>query len=489
MPRIAVVNTIMPNGGGLVRAPTFQDASKCNVANRIDSLVTFKEVLGPLATDLTTRESGRYLQVATRPANGSPLYTNKYYGSFAIGPTVIPADSTIMRKGKVKTPRKYKDWKKLKDDGVIVLSAMESYDFKATRTPGFRRGIATAEASGFGFVHDQLGMEMFPLQNTGCPHLPLYHLGDHTGRFYEMIMRPHAKYKVYNFPGELTLGPSNNDVHHFLNDITEILEDLQPDTAVVTSARSEASAGVIDFATTIAELPETVKMILEAIRLIFVKYKEVKSKVKVLKRNRINEDDTLSQIATLWLQFRYGIMPNVYTIEDSLEYLWSDVVKYQSVRTGARHQIELPPLGDGWVADKPLEVIERCFLKNRFSAATSKPGQLLKANALSTAWELVPLSFVLDWLVNVGDFLSSLFKPTGSVQEAVMSSWQIDKQQIVLSNPDWVNARVFVDLSYYKCKPINPIDHIGLAIDPGFSWKRQLDALALTWNITKGLLK
>lgn len=56
-------------------------------------------------------------------------------------------------------------------------------------------------------------------------------------------------------------------------------------------------------------------------------------------------------------------------------------------------------------------VVYHARVKNEALLALS---QLGVTNPLATAWELLPLSFVADWLLPIGDFLSALTGPLGT---------------------------------------------------------------------------
>jgi hypothetical protein len=83
----------------------------------------------------------------------------------------------------------------------------------------------------------------------------------------------------------------------------------------------------------------------------------------------------------------------------------------------------------------------------------------------------------MDWVFNIGDFLSALLPPSGAQEVKHTYSWRA-KATI----PLLIGGRaLYGELDFYRNLPINPIDHLGLTIDSNMSWRRWLDALALTW--------
>lgn len=373
---------------------------------------------------------------------------------------------------------KYKDFVKRKQSGEILLNAMRNRSIEVVAHPGTLRGIVTQGATRRLPRHFEMSSGSLYSNQYGRWHL------EETDLYYSDRPRTDQIYTVYTVPGRLTTPVSEGEIKQWIAKTWRSLDELEVDSGLVTEARAEANAGLLDLTTTLAEVPETIKMIVEACRLVLMKYLEYKRKVDVLRSNRISSPDLLSQIADLWMQYRYGIMPNVYTIQDGLSYLQSTVVAYQTIRKGTREFVFQPdPIGD-WTAPE-VDLFHRVFLKNRFDVkALSRSGAFLKTNLLSTAWELIPLSFVIDWVLNVGDYLSSLWRPVGSVQEACQASWQSRDVKIRLSNPEYLGADIDVLLGYYRSEIIQPNAHVGLNIQLGVTWKRALDAIALSWGMT-----
>lgn len=335
----------------------------------------------------------------------------------------------------------------------------------------------------FVVYHTKLFKSQFPLQDSGC--WGMKHLDSTDGVYRWVIPGTSATYQVVSSPRDPYLPVTANRVKAWAVEAAHSIASLDPDTGLVTSARSEAAAGIMDALTTLAEAPETIKSILDVVRLVLAKYLEVRRKIKLLKRNKIGNESLSEAIADLWLQFRYAIMPNVYTVQDSLEYLNTTLSEYYSVRRAQQRSVELPSL-DGWEPNGPVQCVERCFLKHRVDTQLiTKFDRLLQANPVLTAWELVPFSFIVDWFLNVGDYVSSLTVPPGTVQEAAMSSFRV-KSSVTLTNPLWVGAAINVDLDLYSARVIQPSDHIGLSMGWEVTFKRAMDAIALSWKMFRG---
>lgn len=125
---------------------------------------------------------------------------------------------------------------------------------------------------------------------------------------------------------------------------------------------------------------------------------------------------SIKEISNLWLEYRYGWMPLVHSIYDAVdntlrEYQnttmlvkgrssWKDYVHDYTVTEGA--------LGSRKAIRKYNEYSCRTELGLTFMPPPLSQQMIqnwTSVNPLSTAWELLPFSFVADWFVNVGDQL------------------------------------------------------------------------------------
>lgn len=122
--------------------------------------------------------------------------------------------------------------------------------------------------------------------------------------------------------------------------------------------------------------------------------------------------------ADLWLQYRYGIRPLCYSLQD-----------YQAALTKGYDpkfvaQVTVPER-ISWIASDSLgsgpgykvrlveaaEAGRSVRYRATFSFRDSLQARILGnplGLALGTAWELLPYSFVLDWIVKVGDWINQL---------------------------------------------------------------------------------
>lgn len=187
-----------------------------------------------------------------------------------------------------------------------------------------------------------------------------------------------------------------------------------------------------------------------------------------------------SALADIWLNFRYGIMPNVYLAED----IERAVGRFGRLitRNGDRISVDVPCSIHDTTALVPTTV--SCMIKRGFPDG-QKLNVVASANIFTTAWELVPLSFVVDWFVNVGDMISNFTMPTCWDQEASTLSFRYDIDiDLVLDN----QCRVKYTGSIYKRWVINPLDYMHWKFQLDMNWKRYLDSAALLWRPTRSAL-
>lgn len=293
---------------------------------------------------------------------------------------------------------------------------------------------------------------------------------------------------VASFPSIMTTANNVQRLSDVLNLqplFSKVLSDLDgmvPDVGLVTGTVAELHAGQWDILTEIAEAPSTIKMILDLLLEIIRGYKETVTKVAaVKKKHRPNGREAMErmidEVAGLWMQYRYGIQPIVYSVNDALNYLDMKTSRYVTVRNGINHSYTCTV---GAVKLK-ASVRERCWAKAHLDTALKLTH--LQLNALKTGYELIPLSFVLDWALNVGDILSALMPPKGAKQTVVTSSFQL--MDVELDHATFGPLKS--DMRYYRMSVIEPMAVIGLNFDLKLTWKRMLDAASLGWFAARNL--
>lgn len=316
-------------------------------------------------------------------------------------------------------------------------------------------------------------------------------------------------------------------------DSLKIRDDIK--TQTVMSVLSDANAASVDILTAMAEMPETLRSALSGCKQVLSMARDAKRReFSILergKRARVDYDKRLAEVRALyaqkrfiaarnkralarlaneeerkskqlkndlkktlkaiadavssvWLNYRYNIMPNVYLIEGVVKSLDEIDVLYK--RFSDSSELNIPvPARSGWNITSEIPVTFRCFIKRMYEKLNGY-SRLLKeysANIARTLWELVPLSFVVDWFINVGNLMSTLLGGTqhAGFQEAATISLKVDTT--VNFTHIESGASVAADIKGYERRVINPSSYCGLFWSPDLNSDREKDAAALSWQI------
>jgi hypothetical protein len=164
----------------------------------------------------------------------------------------------------------------------------------------------------------------------------------------------------------------------------------------------------------LAESAQTIQMIKNATSVRKLAQTFVK---EVVNPKRLAGSKRLKYATDKWLEYRYGWLPFISSTYELLETLSKKVnQKTQNVaiegRAGWADEYVIPNVRAGF-ATTPLmsnlhvKQSSRVLIKARMRARTTlELYDFTSLNPLGIAWELVPLSFVADWFVNVGATLS-----------------------------------------------------------------------------------
>lgn len=265
---------------------------------------------------------------------------------------------------------------------------------------------------------------------------------------------------------------------------------------IVTAAHAAAESGTYDLLTEIMELPETVRYLINILGTAVTAFKAAKGReveVRKLYRNRKqtlkSAKELADAVASVWLQYRYAISPLAYSIEDIQETLLSLKAQYGKYKEKAVSSIDFPETmqfqgsGAAWHrVTNDSKATVRCFIKRKYDPQDiiDTLYGLLKVNPFSTAWELIPLSFVADWFVNVGDYITALTSHQPHAQQ--VSTVSIKLEGNVGYKDPISGCAVDIDFKAYDRTVIDPDDFVSLQFRFDMNWKRQLDALALLWG-------
>lgn len=422
------------------------------------------------------------------PREALPLGCFDYYDGDVPSPVSIP-----LADYKSKASSSRKDFEKAKAAGMIVVNAMVAETSSMTLIPGMH-GDATS-MGGDSLLAPRVDVpptEPAPVNPcngytepgyayyTSMGGLPLDYKIRTSGRKSVVVWRLYERYSGA-YPGlpPASIGREAYDAAH------AILRGPR-DSGLVTAVVAEANSGIVDLLTELGEAKETIGYIFGLLgSIVDLVVKTKRDVLRAKTRPGQSAKEIASEVASIWMQFRYAVSPIGYSVNDALDYLQSSFAPYQTFRRGNSTKLDVE-LSDGWVL-KDFEFIDRVWLKYQYSLDTRTQG--LKLNPFATAWELTPLSFVVDWVLNIGDLLSSLQTPSAVTQTACTYSRQVRGQTFMVRHESGRYGHIELDMRFYETQPINPLGQVGLNFNPSMTWKRWLDAISLSWLLTKDKLK
>lgn len=230
----------------------------------------------------------------------------------------------------------------------------------------------------------------------------------------------------------------------------------------------------------------------------------------------------------LWMQYRYALMPLIYSIKDALETMRRIKLVYHTERAFR-------------IVEKTINTYDRRMGTQFFEVYTTqhrisgvgkaRPSEFellrlidaISANPFKTAWEKIPFSFVVDWFVNVGNFIEAQTGALVNFSQQRAFCYAIKSNSVrsymfhdyfndirTLSTGPWTTSQGFVifprvtknvgqvydngyllrreTLSSYSRRVFSPSD-VEIDFNASLNWKRWVDSFVLSWGKTRNLLR
>lgn len=213
--------------------------------------------------------------------------------------------------------------------------------------------------------------------------------------------------------------------------------------AATTKLLQKIKGETLNLSTFIGELPETCKWFKDTLKTVVSLYRAVRrGNMKKLKRfvkrywaspkaqNAVRAvSKTSREVSGRWLEWRYAITPLMLDFDALRQEVYDARNRMgltRHVSSHAERYFDKRDLGSGRFAyaDATVRVTKGCYVTHNANADAFKRLGLL--NPVATLWELTPLSFVIDWFLPIGDYLSSLDAMVGV---SVTSTWMSNKQE------------------------------------------------------------
>jgi len=305
-------------------------------------------------------------------------------------------------------------------------------------------------------------------------------------------------------------------------------EDIAAATSSVQMDLSKDALTTFDLLTEVAEareIPALVssvsKDITSILRAMSRKYsiRELEAACTLTPRQLLRHTSRVfRKLGSEWMQYRYGIMPLIYSYRDLCKVVDRGITNRLSkmkVLSPKPTGVNLPSSSVNYIwkdVTGDIRVRGSAFQFYDWTAASQVQG--VSFNPLVTAWELIPYSFVIDWFVNVGDYLTvktsldlakTQFACISVRQNTKENTWAHFKAENlsvsfgnVLSSP-WTGsnppatptrridrpevsqilARVTTD-SYSRS--LFTLGDVRLELAPSLNWRRLLDSAVLSLN-------
>lgn len=148
-----------------------------------------------------------------------------------------------------------------------------------------------------------------------------------------------------------------------------------------------------------------------------------------LKRNSI--DDT---ILNLWLEYRYAVRPLIVDLKNALNVLDKVISSERQTARGREYVVGDTSFNGVINPNANSNSVGVTYTKRVKTNVKARAGCLYVIDAqvatlldvlgldqpIEAVWELIPFSFMLDWVFSIGDLLESWFKSSGL---SVLTSW------------------------------------------------------------------
>nr|QIS88010.1 MAG: maturation protein [Marr virus] len=262
-------------------------------------------------------------------------------------------------------------------------------------------------------------------------------------------------------------------------------------SSLITDMYAKANSTEWDALTTLAEARKTVSWLADVVLRTVETIKWLNGRKAAEEINQILRKGGTSHAANVWLEYRYALEPlildfeNIQAAADNLSRIYKRWGNFKIV--DLEDDVPAP-----WRGTSRLTYEYRVSLKRRYDPSTllEAISGVVSGNPLTTLWEIVPYSFVVDWFINIGDFIAATTTIPAHCQEGAVASVRVKRYReasITSKYDGWLTDAETYEDSYYRWV-VNKGD-AGLTSFIDLNWKRKLDAFALSWGKVKPTLR
>lgn len=288
--------------------------------------------------------------------------------------------------------------------------------------------------------------------------------------------------------------------------------------AAIASLQSSVVADNVntyDLLTELAEGKETLAMLLSAVKAVRRPLQSFQAARNAIMRNgKLSPKQVKQQLESKWMEYRYAIMPCIYSVRDIVELLEKQGDVYKTSRAKKTLTYEHKCNWDRNLNGKPIwlyrettgtvtvRAVGKCWYD--LEALKLRLFDQVGINPFVTAWELIPFSFVVDWFANIGDWVLAQTSQVVDCSTQRVFCYSV-KQDFVVETYLTYDMLSFAEKYYappgpgklrwekrdtgthllqrnvvktYHRKLFSPSD-VSINFEPFLNWKRSVDAWVL----------
>lgn len=260
---------------------------------------------------------------------------------------------------------------------------------------------------------------------------------------------------------------------------------------VSSKLRAKIKDQNVNLAQSFAEYRQTCSMFLDASQSLLSAFRSLRNGrafadfIRILQRPRSRNERA---IADQWLAYQYGMRPLMQDIYGTTDLLIKKLREGQFMHVSA--QVRAQRFGQIAQSDKNLNYAYRLETtrkgKARYKIQSSSVKTIAEcgiSNPLLLTWELIPYSFVVDWLFPVGGFLSSIDALNGTSD--LRAIYSITKKQYSTAYAYGAQAD-YEAVSYQRTSPTGVLPMPSLSYKPSSSLQAITNGLALLTQFRTG---
>lgn len=278
-------------------------------------------------------------------------------------------------------------------------------------------------------------------------------------------------------------------------------------SSAITESLAKVRRPEFQGAVALAEAHKTSRLLADALGELRKAVQALRSAAVAFEKKRIRQGfkrfkDLHDATSSMWLLGRYGVMPTIYDVQDLLRALRKvhsarETVRakvhanllYSTTHNSVEIQASAPLGGIAYVeydTNDSIQVEVRASVMSQYDSVATSDFGLSLLDTPAALWELMPWSFVVDWIINVGDYIDSLHLAAQRQHlcRSVTVTTTLSRQRVTTGafrgpmwNNDWTVRHDAASMDYIAVvdKRRTPFD----ASDRRLVWQPRLTSLRL----------